>query len=63
MSIYNEKADNLVKLLDGLSLLEDREQEQIISIVNTLDFAYEKENIALLADVNLSQNECEKRLA
>jgi len=50
MSIYDEKADNLVKLLDGLSLLEDREQERVISIVNALDFAYGKENKVLLAD-------------
>jgi hypothetical protein len=40
MSIQALKCDNLVKLLDGLALLEDRDQDQIINIVNTLDFAY-----------------------
>jgi hypothetical protein len=42
MSIKVLKADNLVKLLEGVSLLEDRDQEQIISVVDALDFAYEK---------------------
>ena len=51
MSINTLKADNLVKLLDGLSLLEDRDQEQIISVVDALDFAYEKGNVEMVADV------------
>ena len=42
MSIYDIKADNLVKLLDGLSLLDERDQERIISVIDALDFAYEK---------------------
>ena len=42
MSITDVKSDNLAKLLDGLSLLEDRDQEQIISVVEALNFAYEK---------------------
>jgi hypothetical protein len=33
------KSDNLVKLLGGLSLLEDRDQDQIIKVVDALDFA------------------------
>lgn len=44
MSIEALKSDNLVKLLDGLSKLDDRDQERIISVVDALDFAYEKEN-------------------
>ena len=59
MCIYNEKADNLVKLLDGLFLLEDRDKERIISIVETLEFAYEKENNILLANANISQKKSE----
>jgi hypothetical protein len=42
MSISTLKADNLVKLLESVSLLEDRDQEHIISVVDALDFAYEK---------------------
>jgi len=42
MSINALKAGNLVKLLEGISLLEDRDQEQIISAVDALDFVYEK---------------------
>ena len=42
MSTGTLKADNLVKLLEGISLLEDRDKEQIISVVDALDFAYEK---------------------
>jgi hypothetical protein len=36
------KADNLVKLLDGLSKLDNKSQEQITSIVNALYFASKK---------------------
>jgi len=42
MSICDIKSDNLVKLLDGLSQLDNEDQERIIGIVDTLDFAYEK---------------------
>jgi hypothetical protein len=31
------QTDNLVKLLDGLSLLDDQDQERIIRVVDTLD--------------------------
>jgi len=44
------REDNLVKLLDGLSLLNDRDQEQIISVVDALDFAYEKANVEMVVD-------------
>jgi hypothetical protein len=42
MSISILKADNLIKLLDGLSLLGNQDQEQIIKIVDVLDFAKKK---------------------
>jgi len=42
------KADNLIKLLEGISLLEDRDQEQIISVVDALAFAYEKGNVDMV---------------
>ena len=47
MSINVIKADNLMKLLNGLFLLEDRDQEQIVSVVDALDFAYEKGNMVV----------------
>jgi len=50
MSIDALKADNLTKLLEGISLLEDRDKEQIIGIVDALDFAYEKSNAEMVAD-------------
>ena len=50
MSINVIKADNLMKLLNGLFLLEDRDQEQIVSVVDALDFAYEKTNGKMFAD-------------
>jgi len=37
MGIINQKKDNLVKLLNGLSLLDDQDQERIIRMVDTLD--------------------------
>jgi len=44
MGIFAKKTDNLVKFLEGISLLEERDKEQIISVVDALAFAYEKEN-------------------
>ncbi|MDR0290231.1 MAG: hypothetical protein LBI06_04780 [Treponema sp.] len=51
MSITALKADNLAKLLDGLSLLEDREQNQIISVIDALGFAYEKAAVEMVVDL------------
>ena len=34
--------DHLVKLLDGLSLLDERDQGRVINMVNTLDAADKK---------------------
>jgi len=39
MSITNKKADNLVKLLEGLAFLDNRDLEKVIGIVDALDFA------------------------
>jgi hypothetical protein len=44
MSIATLKADNLIKLLEGISLLEDRDKEQIISVIYALNFSYVKTN-------------------
>ena len=44
MRIEDMRADNLVKLLEGVSLLEDKDQWQIISVVDALGFAYDKKN-------------------
>jgi len=38
MGIMDLKYDNLVKLLDGLSLLDDEDQERIIKVVDALEF-------------------------
>jgi len=51
MNTATLKADNLVKLLEGISLLEDRDREQIISVVEALNFAYEKEDTEMVVDV------------
>ena len=53
MSITEMKADNLIRLLEGMSLLEDRDQEQIISVVDALDFAYEKVNGEMVANADI----------
>jgi len=37
-----QKHDNLVKLLDGLSLLDEQDHERIISAVDTPDFTDKK---------------------
>lgn len=36
------KAKNLLKLLDGLSLLDDGDQERIIRVVDVLEFTEKK---------------------
>jgi hypothetical protein len=47
MSISDVKSNNLEKLLEGMSLLEDKDQERIISVVDALDFANEKVNTVM----------------
>ena len=42
MSISILKSNNLEKLLDGLSLLDERDQEQVFSVVEALGFADKK---------------------
>jgi len=42
MGIFVQKSDNLIKLLEGMSLLDERDQEQIIKAVDTLDLADKK---------------------
>ena len=39
MRINDPNSDNLMKLLDGLSLLDDQDQERVIRMVDTLDAA------------------------
>jgi hypothetical protein len=54
MSIYDLKADNLVKLLNRLSLLDNQDQDRIISVVDALNFASKKAKKAVSADTSLS---------
>jgi hypothetical protein len=42
MGILDLKNDNLVTLLEGMSLLEERDQERFIRAVDTLDLADKK---------------------
>jgi hypothetical protein len=39
MSIEDRKPDNLVKMLDGFSLLDDQDKERFIGVVDTLECA------------------------
>jgi len=39
MGIIEQKSDNLIKLLNGLSLLDNQDQERIINMVDTLNVA------------------------
>ena len=39
MRINDPNSDNLVKLLDGLSFLDDQDQERVIRMVDTLEAA------------------------
>jgi hypothetical protein len=57
MRINFLKTDNLVKLLDGLSLLDNREQEQIISVVDILNFAEKKVERVMLTGIPLTRTE------
>jgi hypothetical protein len=42
MSIYSIENDRVVKLLDGVAVVDDRDKERIISVIDALDFACEK---------------------
>jgi len=55
MSIYAQKADNTIKLLEGLSLLDTQDQERIISVINTLDFAGKKAEKPVFMGTSLSK--------
>ena len=37
MGIINQKSDNLIKLINGLSLLDNQDQERIFRMVDTLN--------------------------
>jgi hypothetical protein len=50
MGIIMQEHDNLVKLLDGLSLLDEQDQERIIKVVDTLDFTDKKVKNEILDD-------------
>ena len=50
MGTFVQKSENLIKLLDGMSLLEERDQERIIRAVDTLDFADKKVKKEVFAD-------------
>ena len=51
MSILALKSDNLVKLLNGLSLLDDEDQERIIKVVDALEFTEKKVKEEIFFDV------------
>jgi hypothetical protein len=44
MGIINQKSDNLIKLMNGLSLLDSQDQDRIIRMVDTLNAADENIN-------------------
>ena len=41
MGIMEQKSNNLIKLMNGLALLDNQEQERIINMVDTLNTADE----------------------
>lgn len=51
MGIIRRKNDNLVNFIDGLSLLDEQEQKQIINMVDTLDSTDRKVKDRLFSDV------------
>ena len=50
MSIFVQKSDNLIKLLEGMLLLDYRDQERIIKAVDTLDHTDKKVKKDLFSD-------------
>jgi hypothetical protein len=54
MGIIMQKSDNLKKLLGGLALLDEQDQERIIRVVDTLEVADKKVKEDILYDVPLS---------
>ena len=57
MSIDEQKNDNLVKLLDGLSLLDEHDQDRIIGMVDTLDCADKNVKGVVFSDTPLLNTE------
>ena len=57
MNIYIAKAENMTKLLDGLSSLDGADQERIIGIVNALDFAGQKAEKTAFVDFPAAKND------
>ena len=53
MRIIDIKNDNLIELLDGLSLLDDQDQERIIGMVDVLDAADKKVKNGIFTDLTL----------
>jgi hypothetical protein len=54
MRIDKKKNDNLDKLLDGLSLLDEQDQERIIRVVDTLEHTEKKVKEEIMYDIPLS---------
>jgi len=53
MRIIDIKNDNLIELLDGLSLLDDQDQERIIGMVDVLDAVDKKVKNEVFTDLPL----------
>ena len=52
-----QKNDNLAKLLDGLSLLNDQDQERIIRMVDILDLVNKKINNEVVSETMYLKND------
>jgi ligand-binding sensor protein len=57
MGIIIQRNDNLVKLLEGMSLLEKQDQERIISVVDALTLTEKKVKKEIFYDVPLLEQE------
>ena len=57
MSIDAQKSNNLVILLDGLSLLDQQDQDRVFGMVDTLEFADKNVKGSMFPDTPLLNTE------
>jgi len=51
------KCDNLLRLMDGVSLLDEQDKERVIEVLDALDFADTKVRTEILPDVPILNTE------
>ena len=57
MGNNDPKCDNLLRLMEGVSLLDEQDRERIIGVIDVLDFAETKVRTEILSDAPVLNTE------